>query len=153
MIVFSPPPLYYILFFIIVLLYDKPSAPVSQPWNMFGGHLLGSIIGVCVRLGGQAASVENWVLAPISVATTVFLMDLFRCTHPPGAGTAMIAVMGGPAIWALGFGYVLTNIGSSIIFIAWACIGNNLSPKRHYPQYWIPVDFPEDREIRTESAK
>jgi hypothetical protein len=36
----------------------------------------------------------------------------------------------------LGFGYILTNFGSSCIFTFWACIGNNLSPNRQYPQYW-----------------
>ena len=35
-----------------------------------------------------------------------------------------------------GFGYILTNFGSSCIFTFWACLGNNLSPNRQYPQYW-----------------
>ena len=36
----------------------------------------------------------------------------------------------------LGFGYILTNFGSSCIFTLLACVGNNLSPNRQYPQYW-----------------
>ncbi len=98
-----------------------------------------------IRLAGQAAHVDNYILAPLAVATAVFVMDITRSTHPPGAGTALIAITGGPPIWALGYHYVVTNIGASIVFIAWACIGNNLSTNRSYPLYWLPIDI-EKRE-------
>ncbi len=132
----------------LVLLFDKPSAPLSQPYNMFFGHVLGSIVGVSIRLAGQAAHVDNYILAPLSVATTVFVMDITRCTHPPGAGTAMIAIMGGPAIWALDYHYVVTNIGASIVFIIWACIGNNLSSSRNYPMYWLPMEIEKKEGVK-----
>ena len=63
-------------------------------------------------------------------------MRLTKTVHPPGGATALIAIIGGNAVWQLGFGYVLTCLGGSLISLAVGVLGNNLCPNRQYPQYW-----------------
>ena len=85
-----------------VLLYDAPTSPLAQPWNCICGHTLSALVGVLIRIAGFAAGAEVWIIAPIAVAASIFFMNVFQCTHPPGAGTSMIATVGGPKIWSLG---------------------------------------------------
>jgi len=65
----------------------------------------------------------------------------FTCTlHPPGGGTALIAIIGGDTIHELGYLYVLSPIAlGAFILLFIALIVNNFSknPKRHYPRYWL----------------
>lgn len=97
-----------------VLLYDAPTSPLAQPWNCICGHTLSALVGVLIRMAGFAVGAEVWIIAPIAVAASIFFMNVFQCTHPLGAGTAMIATVGGPKIWSLG--KLVT-----IIVIEWVC--------------------------------
>jgi CBS-domain-containing membrane protein len=85
-----------------VLLFDAPTSPLAQPWNCILGHTISALLGVLIRMAGFSVGAEVWVIAPIAVAASIFLMNVLECTHPPAAGTAMIATVGGPKIWALG---------------------------------------------------
>ncbi|KAJ3343166.1 hypothetical protein HDU93_009716 [Gonapodya sp. JEL0774] len=63
-------------------------------------------------------------------------MQLTRTTHPPGGATALIATTGGPAIYRMGFMYVVTPVllGTTLM-LAVAVIVENI--QRRYPVYWI----------------
>lgn len=111
------------------LLFAIPHSPLAQPWPMFGGHLVSAVVGMaCV----QAIAMPQMAIA-VAVALSIGVMYYLRCLHPPSAGTAMIAVMGGPAIQSLGWGFVgvvALNAGT-ILLLALAI--NNLIPGRRYP--------------------
>lgn len=111
------------------LIFAVSHSPMAQPWPIFGGHLLAAVVGVACA---------QWIPVPvIAVAAAVALaiagMYLLRCLHPPSAGTAMIAILGGPAIHDLGwqFCYVVAiNAGTMLLL---ALLINNLIPGRRYP--------------------
>lgn len=67
-------------------------------------------------------------------------MHLTRTLHPPGGATALIAVIGGDSIHALGYRYVVSPVLlGSLLMLLVALLVNNMSanPKRHYPVYWL----------------
>ena len=116
-----------------VLLFAVPHGPLSQPWAVFGGHLVSAVIGVaCVRLHA------NPILASaLAVALAISAMHYLRCIHPPGGATALSAVAGGDAVHALGFHYVLTPVLLNVLVILLVAIVFNFPfPWRRYPAAW-----------------
>jgi CBS domain-containing membrane protein len=112
------------------LLFVVPHSPMAQPWPMFGGHMLASIVGVtCAQSIGQPA-----LAVAAAIGVSIFCMYWLRCLHPPSAATAMIAVLGGPQVHELGWGFcyevVAINAG---LLLCLAIILNNLVPGRRYP--------------------
>jgi CBS domain-containing membrane protein len=111
------------------LLFAIPHSPLAQPWPVFGGHLISAVVGLACA---------HWISVPaIATASAVALaiagMYYLRCIHPPSAGTAMIAVIGGPAIQSLGWSFVpvvALNAGTLLLL---ALAINNLIPGRRYP--------------------
>jgi CBS-domain-containing membrane protein len=64
----------------------------------------------------------------------IVAMRLGRCIHPPGGGTALVAVIGGTGITTLGYQYVLAPVllNALIIFVA-AFLVNAPFAWRRYP--------------------
>lgn len=113
-----------------ILIFVIPHSPMSQPWPVIGGHLLSSIIGV-----GCAQWIPDPALATASaVALSILCMHTLQCLHPPSAATAMIAVLGGPAIYAMSWQFcyevVVINAGTMVIL---SIIINDMILKRRYP--------------------
>jgi len=118
-----------------VLLFAVPHGALSQPWAVFGGHLVSAVIGVaCAKLITQP------LLAPaVAVALAVSAMYYLRCIHPPGGATALTAVAGGPAVHDLGFHFVLTPVLLNVLVIlAVAMLFNLPFQWRRYPAAWAP---------------
>jgi CBS-domain-containing membrane protein len=64
-------------------------------------------------------------------------MHATRTLHPPGGATALIAVIGGEKIHALGFAYVLMPVAAGVaILLVVALAVNNIPPSRRYPEFW-----------------
>ena len=118
-----------------VLLYGAVRSPLAQPRNLIGGHILSAVIGVlCWKLLSQ----HLWLAESLAVATSIAVMHATRTLHPPGGATALIAVIGSPAIHQLGFLYVLVpaTIGP-LILLAVALLVNNIPNSRRYPEFWF----------------
>lgn len=113
-----------------VLVFGVPHGKLSQPWALFGGHMVSAIIGVaCYQL------IPNVFLAAgFAVGLAIGAMHVLNCIHPPGGATALAAVIGGSAINALGFEYILSPVllNTVIIFISAVAV-NYLFPWRRYP--------------------
>ena len=117
-----------------ILIYGVPNSPFAQPRNLVGGHVFSALVGMGCVLYIKA---DPSILAALAVSLSLVAMHLTRTIHPPGGATALIAVIGGDQIHALGFWYVLTPIGlGALIMLIVALLLNNLSPHRRYPQYW-----------------
>lgn len=118
-----------------VLLFGAPRSPLAQPRNLVGSHVVSALIGVTCWQLFQDFPVLAQALA---VATAIAVMHLTRTLHPPGGATALIYVIGGPQIHALGFLYVLipATLGP-LILLAVALIVNNLPRSRRYPEFWL----------------
>jgi CBS-domain-containing membrane protein len=115
-----------------VLLFAVPHGPLSQPWPLFGGHLVSALIGVtCAHYIGNPL-----LAASLAVGLAVGAMYYLRCIHPPGGATALSCVIGGPAVHALGYGYILTPVLLNVgIIFAIAVLFNYPFPWRRYPAY------------------
>lgn len=120
-----------------VLVYGVPSAPLAQPRNVMGGHVLSAFVGVAlhellVRLPGGLEEVW-WLAAALAVSLSLCLMMAAGVTHPPGSATALIAVMAPDPGWF--FILVPTATGAAIMVLV-ALLVNNCAAARSYPQYW-----------------
>ena len=115
-----------------VLLFAVPQGALSQPWAVVGGHLLSAFIGVsCQKLFPG----HTWTAA-VAVGLAVLGMYYLRCIHPPGGATALAAVIGGPDVHALGYGYLLMPVLINVAAIlAMAIAFNALFPWRRYPAH------------------
>ncbi|MBF0369924.1 MAG: HPP family protein [Magnetococcales bacterium] len=118
-----------------VLIYGAIRAPLAQPRNLMGGHLISAFIGVSSHmLFGEWL----WFAAAFAVATAIAAMHLTKTLHPPGGATALIAVIGSPKIHDLGFLYVLIPAGlGALIMLVVALLINNIPKSRRYPEFWF----------------
>lgn len=113
-----------------VLLFAVPHGKLSQPWALFGGHMVSALIGVlCFKLVA-----DPFLAAGLAVGLAIGAMHLLGCIHPPGGATALAAVIGGPSIQELGFSYILQPIliNTMVIFLV-AVSFNAFFAWRRYP--------------------
>lgn len=113
-----------------VLLFGVPHGALSQPWPLFGGHLVSAILGVTCAMW-----IPNPVMAAaMGVALAIGAMQWLRCVHPPGGATALGAVLGGPTVHALGYGFVLVPVLINVVIIfSVAVVANYPFAWRRYP--------------------
>lgn len=113
-----------------VLLFAVPHGAMSQPWAVIGGHLVSSLVGVtCAYFLGH-----NAPAGAVAVGAAITAMYYLRCIHPPGGATALVSVVGGPAVAALGFQFVLTPVMlNAMAILVTAVAFNNLFRWRRYP--------------------
>ena len=117
-----------------VLLFAVPHGKLSQPWALFGGHIVSALIGViCFKF-----IADTFLAASLAVGLAIACMHLLNCIHPPGGATALAAVIGGPAIHQLGFEYILSPIFVNTLVIFLVAIGfNAFFPWRRYPAAFL----------------
>ena len=109
-----------------VLLFAVPHGALSQPWPLAAGHGVSALIGVaCAQLLGTGA-----FAAAVAVGIAVAAMHYLRAIHPPGGATALTAVVGGEAVEALGFGFVLVPVLVNVALILAVAVAFN------YPFAW-----------------
>lgn len=109
-----------------VLLYATPHGPLSQPWNVIGGHVVSAFCGVLAH-----TLVSNQILAgAVGVGLAITAMYYLRCLHPPGGATALVAVIGGASVDSFGFLYMFFPVGLSAVLMVLVAIAYN------YPFAW-----------------
>lgn len=109
-----------------VLLFAVPHGKLSQPWNLVAGHIISAIIGVsCAKLINHTG-----IAAGTAVGLAILAMHYTRSIHPPGGATALMAVIGGPGIHQLGYGYVITPV------LINACVILLIAVLFNYPFRW-----------------
>lgn len=115
-----------------VLLFAAPHGAMSQPWPVFGGHLVSALIGVTAAL----VFADHLIIgAAVAVALALALMYSLRCLHAPGGATALYAVLGGDAVHALGYTYVWNPVLLNVVILLLVAVAFNLPLEwRRYPQ-------------------
>jgi len=104
------------------------NAPVGQPRNIIGSHLIASFIGLAtLHLFGTSP-----MMMSLALCCTIFCMLMTRTFHPPACGDPIIIMVSGYS-WGFLFQPVLIGV---IIIVAFGLVMNNLHPKRKYPLYW-----------------
>lgn len=109
-----------------VLMFAVPHGLLSQPWPVFGGHMVSALVGV---------SCAHWVAEPflaaaLAVGLAIGAMHYLRCIHPPGGATALTAVIGGAGVHELGYGFVVMPVLLNVLVILLVAVLFN------YPLAW-----------------
>ncbi|AXR15529.1 HPP family protein [Bacillus thuringiensis] len=112
-----------------VLAFGVWNAPLSQPRNIIGGHLISTFIGLSIyHLFGN----EYWTIA-LAVGMAIAVMMLTRTTHPPAGADPIIVILG-----ANSWSYLVTPVLiGSVVIVVIALFLNNMSSKRSYPTFWV----------------
>lgn len=117
-----------------VLLFAVPHGTLSQPWPLFGGHLVSALVGVTCAMTVPYPAVA----AALAVGLSIGAMHLLRCVHPPGGATALTAVMGGSTVYGMGYLFVLTPVLLNVmVLFTVAVLANYPFPWRRYPMALI----------------
>jgi len=113
-----------------VLLFAAPDAPLSQPRNVIGGHLLSSLVGlVCLKFVGTGP-----VEMGLAVGVAIVFMQFTRTLHAPAGADPLVIMMAGTATWS----FLLTPVlVSCLILVMLALIINNSGAGRTWPRYWF----------------
>lgn len=126
-----------------VLAYGVIEAPLAQPRNILGGHIIGSLTGVIIAqlflniqhnwASEDQRTVVQWVGGATAMAISLNLMQITKTVHPPAGASALIAVVT-DSIIDISWFYIAIIAVSALIQVAVACLFNNV--ERRYPQYW-----------------
>ncbi|WP_342052738.1 MULTISPECIES: HPP family protein [unclassified Cupriavidus] len=112
-----------------VLLFAVPASPLAQPWSIIGGNLVAATVGVtCAMLIPSPG-----LAAGVAVAVAIALMFPLRCIHPPSGAVALTAVLGGPAVQALGFGFIVMPVAVNSMVLVLMALAFNNAMRRRYP--------------------
>ena len=112
-----------------VLLFAVPASPLAQPWSIIGGNISAALIGVTCGLLVH----DTMIAAALAGALAIGAMFLLRCLHPPSGAVALTAVLGGPAIHAMGYHFVLMPVGFNSVVLLGAALFFNNATGRRYP--------------------
>jgi CBS domain-containing membrane protein len=112
-----------------VLLFAVPASPLAQPWSIIGGNLVSASVGVACA---------SWIAdrvgaAALAVALAICLMFALRCVSPPSGAVALTAVLGGPAVHALGYRSVAEPIAIQSAALLAAAIAYHAVTGHRYP--------------------
>ncbi len=124
-----------------ILMFSLPFSPVSQPWNLVGGHMVSAFVGVsCYFL------VPNELFAAsLSVPLSMLFMHYLRCMHPPGGATAITAVIGGANVHALGYAFVVVPVAINAIILL--SIAVSIATFREENPFEVRKRGPEETEL------
>ncbi|MBI0538663.1 HPP family protein [Roseomonas sp. KE2513] len=118
-----------------VLLFAVPASPLAQPWSIIGGNTVSALVGVtCAQW-----IADPLLAAPLAVALAIGAMFALRCLHPPGGAIALTSVLGGPAVTAAGYGFVLSPVVLDSLLLMLMAIAFNNATRRPYPHQQQPA--------------
>jgi len=103
-----------------VILFALPQSPMARPWAVIGGHLLSAITGITCA----ALLRDIHLAAAVAAGTSLLVMSLARCVHPPGGATALLAVLGGEGVQALGYAFLLIPAINLVVLLVIARLCN-----------------------------
>lgn len=96
-----------------VLLFAAPLSPLTQPWNVFAGHLIAGFVGInCAKYINS-----DLIAAAAAVGTSITVMYYMKCIHPPAGATTLFAVIGGPEVHQLSYQLLITPILMNVVII------------------------------------
>jgi CBS domain-containing membrane protein len=119
-----------------VLLFGVPASPLAQPWSIIGGNVLAALIGVTATL----CIPSQLVAAALALGVTFATMSWLRCIHPPSGAVALTAVLGGPHVIGLEYGFVLVPVMlNSLVLVGTAIAYNRLTGTSYPHRAHLPV--------------
>ncbi|HTQ70339.1 MAG TPA: HPP family protein [Acidocella sp.] len=114
-----------------VLLFGVPASPLAQPWAIIGGNTLAALIGVTAT----HLFTSPLLACAAAVGFSFVAMSLLRCVHPPSGAVALTAVLGGPHVTQLDYGFVLAPVGLNSLVLVLAALLYNNATRHSYPHH------------------
>ena len=126
-----------------LLLFVIPTSPLSQPWALFGGHMISGFIGVSCAL-----LIDDFIIASaVSLTLSIVAMMYLRCLHPPGGATALIPILMVAEVHEVGFQFIFTPIAiNTLTLLLVSLLVNRLVLHRHYASHSVPEPLPVQEE-------
>ncbi len=126
-----------------LMLFVLPTSPLSQPWSLFGGHMVSGFIGISCAL-----LINDIVIASaISVTLAITAMMYLRCLHPPGGATALIPILMVSEVQEVGFQFIFFPIAiNTLSLLLLSLLVNRLVLHRHYASHSVPEPLPVQEE-------
>ena len=124
-----------------VLLFAVPSSPLAQPWSIIGGNLVAALVGV----SAARLIADPFLAAGVAAGVAIFLMLVLRCLHPPSGAVALTAVLGGDAVHAAGYAFVLAPVLVNSLLMLGVALAFNPLTGRRYPTLAPPPGGRPDR--------
>ncbi|MBN3810701.1 HPP family protein [Paraburkholderia sp. Ac-20347] len=112
-----------------VLLFGVPASPLAQPWSIIGGNLVSATVGVTAAL----LIPDPVMAAAVAVGVAICAMFTLRCVHPPSGAVALTAVLGGPAVRALGYEFVFEPVALQSVMLLAAALVYHAATGHRYP--------------------
>ncbi|MCE7654086.1 HPP family protein, partial [Vibrio fluvialis] len=73
----------------VTIIFVIPSSPMGKTWPLIGGHFTAALVGI-----GLSTAFDNViVLITLSITSTIIIMIVLKCVHPPGVATALVPVL------------------------------------------------------------
>lgn len=125
-----------------VILFSIPNSPMGRPWSVLAGHIISAIIGIsCGKLSDSLI-----ITVPLAIGLAIFAMHYLRCIHPPGGATAMLTLLGGAEINAIGYQFLITPLAINLIILLLAAhFIKTLRHKRSLQKIEIPDAWQQRR--------
>jgi CBS-domain-containing membrane protein len=102
-----------------LFLFGLTTLPPAQPRALFGGHLIGALVGIgAYQFAGDAL----WVMA-LSVVLTILLMLLTKTVHPPAGANPLILIQAQAGLIHLGAVVMLGVLTIFIVAYVWSRLG------------------------------
>lgn len=122
---------------------------------MIVGHLLASIISVCITklfsIGNEdVISKVRWLNGALTCSIALVVMQITKTVHPPAGATALLGATDS-RIRALGWLYIPIILLSSILMVFVALVVDNI--QRRWPIYWIAPKKVVKEEEKKEELK
>lgn len=73
-----------------VLLFSAPNSPFSQPWNVFGGYFISTLIGAIILTYTTA----QWLPVAFGLGVVIMLTHALKVIHPPAGANFLIVTQG-----------------------------------------------------------
>jgi CBS-domain-containing membrane protein len=102
-----------------VLLFSQPSSPLSQPMNVFCGHVVSAAVGLLLC----AVLPNTWWAVALAVGVAIAVMAALRVTHPPAGANPLVIFALHPGALFLFFPAAL----GSLVLIACAVLFHRAS--------------------------
>ncbi|KAI3405107.2 hypothetical protein KGF56_002063 [Candida oxycetoniae] len=119
-----------------ILCFNTNQVPLAQPRNVFFGHFISSLVGVCISklFGLSERGRENyWAGGALSVAISSVLMTICNCVHPPAGASAALPCVD-LQIRRMSWWYLPVQVVDSLLILSVALVTGNVI--RSYPVYW-----------------
>jgi CBS domain-containing membrane protein len=112
-----------------VLLFAVSTGALAQPWAILGSYLIAALVALLsIRLLGNTINA-----ASLAVCSSILLMCVLRCLHPPAAAVAICIVTSKNELSPMGLQVLGPVMLNAVCLLAGALIYNNLTRVR-YPK-------------------